>query len=265
MKLGAGTFKFSDFANNGASIFDPAGIQGAGPGLTVVEFDTVDKTSFPALKAGDTTALNIVRSQGVAGKLIAGAVFSGFTLRVLPSARKGLYNGLRVAYAQSPLFEDIVVEGVPGSANVPPGESFAIDLVHCDGAVLRRVVVDGKSISGAGVGINSSSNTTLDRCESHHNGSSHGFTAWTCSGVTYLDCVAHDNGSGTGGRGGVGFNCEDSSNTLNVRPVSYRNSLGGFRYYSSASGISKGHRLIGAQPQGVIYQGHSGSSEVQVS
>lgn len=269
MKLGAETYSYSDFTQPGQSaVFIAAdGIQGAGSDRTIIDLRSVDKTNFPVWKTGDTTPFDVIRAQPP--KLVLPGMmapkFVGFSLIVDPAAQKGLYNGLRLAYATNPLIEDVRVVGVPGTGNQPPWETFGIDLTHCQGALLRDVVIDGQDMSGAGIGLNNCFGTLLDRCESHHGGCSHGFTAWNCLGVTYLDCVSRDNGFGIAGKGGVGFNSEETSNTVHVQSRSYNNSMADFRYLSS-KGSTANHRIIGAYPllPKIVFAGSQSADDVKI-
>lgn len=268
MKLGAQEYDYHDFTNAANStIFlpDASGIQGQGSDKTIIRLTSDDKTAYPAFPKGSTTTFNVVRSQP--GKLVLPGlikpVFSGFTLIVDPGMQKGgLFNGIRLGYATGAVFDDVEVRTVPGNANVPPGETFGIDLVNCDGTFLRNVRIKGGNVSGAGIGLNRCTDTTLDRCESGDSGSSHGYTAWQCNGVTFLDCVAHGNGNGIGGTGGYGFNHEDTSNVRHVQSRSYANSMGGYRFYASGAS-TVGHRLIGPVG-GIIYAGGQKASDVDV-
>lgn len=253
-KLGAQVYDLQDFLNFNSTYPIPADGQliGAGIDKTIIELTAISKTVFPRLVNPQTSAFDVSRVQPVRGPLLKSPIISNLTLRVKPglAAPNMCFNGLRVAHADGALIEDVLVEGVPGYANIPPGETFGLSLTRCTNSTLRRVVVDGQYVGGAGFGFNSSQGILVEACQSYHQGHSHGFTAWQCAGVAYHGSSAYGNGSGTGGSAGVGFNHEDTDGITHVGSASYGNSLASHRYY--AAGASRHATLIGVYNDGPI-------------
>lgn len=248
-KLGAQVYDVRDFTkgNSSAPIPPDGSLIGAGVDKTVIVLSSVAATRFAHLNFPDTSPYNVQRVQPLSGPRLKNPVISDLTIRVLlapPVAPDTLFAGLRLASADGAVVKNVLIQGVIGSLNTPPGETFGLSLVNCSNTLLQNVEVDGKGVGGCGIGLNRCTNVWLRGCRSHHAGHSHGYSAWQCKGVDYAGCIAYANGSGTGGSGGVGFNHEDTDAIAHYGSASYGNSLASHRYYSSSG--SRKAVLVGA-------------------
>ena len=254
LMLGAQSYDFQDFTeptSGETCAILAGGIIGKGPDQTIIDLTGPIKADFPSYELGDTTRFNVIRIQSTIGRL-SSPVLSGFTLRVsAPQVAGQLFNGLRISAADDLLIEDVVVLAVPGTGNLPPFETFGIDLLDCKRPTLRRVRVDGQGRGAAGIGLNLATQATLDSCTASHNSFSHGFTCYQCSGVRFTDCVAEDNGTGKGTRAGVGFNHEETFFTEHVNSRATGNSLASYRYWA-ANRTTKGHRILRSYGDGAV-------------
>jgi hypothetical protein len=265
--LGAQTYDYRDFSaptSGGTSALLASGIIGKGSDKTVIDFTGPISTTFPVFVLGDTTRWNVIRIQSAIGRL-AGPVLSGFTLRVSAPANAGqLFNGLRIAAADDLLIEDVHVIAVPGTGNLPPFETFGLDLIDCKRPTLRRVVVDGYGRGGAGIGMNLVTNASLESCVARHNANSHGFACFQCSQISFTNCVSEDNGTGTQGRSGAGFNHEESFSTTHLNSRSTGNSLASFRYWA-AHRTTTGHSIIRSYGDGeLLVQGDQSPGNISI-
>jgi hypothetical protein len=268
LRLGAQTYSYADFtdASSGrTSALLAAGIVGQGSDRTIIDLTGPILTEFPLWHQGETTHFNVARIEPAPGLRLASPVLSGFTLRVsAPTVPGALFNGLRIARSDDLLIEDVRVLGVPGTGNLPPFETFGIDVLSCARPVLRRVVVDGQSRGGAGIGINTSTDALLDTCTSSANANSHGFACYQSQRVTFINCNAEHNGTGLGGRAGVGFNHEESDEMLHIQSRAIGNSLASFRFLASGKSTT-GHRIIRSFGDGaIILAGNQSVDDISV-
>lgn len=251
--LGAETYGLPDFtAGDKTAALFADGIVGAGIGNTIIDLTGPLQTQFPDPATIKTTRYNVIRIQGTAKKKLAGTVLKGFTLRVSAKTNAAqLFNGLLVAYAEGLLAEDVEIQGVPGSRNGPPGETFGLDLSHVKDFKLRGVIVDGQQVSAAGIGTNNCSDGLLDSCQSTNSLASHNFTHWTSQRLTHVSCVAANAGTGTGSQAGACFSHEECTAMVHVGSQATGGSLASFRYRGTAAS-TQGHYLIRSNGDGAL-------------
>jgi hypothetical protein len=268
LQLGAQTYSYADFTEPTSGMTAAilaGGIVGQGSDRTVIDLTGPIRTHFPDWAQGDTTQWNVIRVEPPGGQRLQKPVLSGFTLRITaPRNAAALFNGIRIARCDDLLIEDVRVVGVPGTGNLPPFETFGIDLLACARPVLRRVAVDGQARGGAGIGLNSSNDALLESCKSTHNANSHGFACYQSDRITFVDCISSDNGTGSSNRAGAGFNHEDCQQAVHVKSQANGNSLASFRFL--ATGIStRGHRLIHSTGDGsVMTDGNQAAAGISI-
>ena len=208
--LGAGSWTVDDFQANrhGADLPD-AGLQGAGSGRTIIAMTPHTSTHKDDVPTAPftTNPLNLLTTTGGSPQL------GGFTLQATPQDH--LYNGLRVGQATGLRASDIAVTGVPGSANYPPGETFAINDWRTVGSVWTRISVDGAGIGAAGLGANSSRDLTIRDSTFTGLRYSAGLALWQTTGIT-LDHI-----SVVGNRAGINF--ERASGPITIRDSTFAN------------------------------------------
>jgi hypothetical protein len=265
--LGAQSYDYQDFSaptSDGTSALLANGIIGKGSDRTVIDFTGPITTNFPVFTLGDTTRWNVIRIQSAVGRL-AGPVLSGFTLRVsAPTIAGQLFNGLRIAAADDLLMQDVHVIAVPGTGNLPPFETFGLDLIDCKRPTLKGVVVDGYGRGGAGIGMNLVTDASLESCIARRNANSHGFACFQCSQVTFTNCLSQDNGTGGGSRSGAGFNHEESFSTAHFNSQATGNSLASFRYWA-AHRSTTGHSIIRSYGDGdLLVQGDQSPGNIAI-
>lgn len=155
------------------------------------------------------------------------------------------YDGLNLYNLVNPLIEDVLVKGIPGYKNTPPGETFHCSTYLGSGARFYRVEVDGRNAAGvrvgaAGFGTNTYSNAYFEDCYAHHMACSHGFAFWETKGIQTLRCIAENNGGVGGGTfdalAGDGFNHERSFDTVHRFPRVGGNTLCELRYFAENQG-----------------------------
>lgn len=109
-------------------------------------------------------------------------------LTVLGTAQQKLYNGISLYKATGIKATRVKVKGIPGDSSANPGETFAINVFRCTGAVLTTVEVDGTDARGtqvgaSGIGVNSSVDTTVTDLYSHDNRYGAGITFYDTTGT----------------------------------------------------------------------------------
>jgi hypothetical protein len=118
----------------------------------------------------------------------------------------------------SPTISKVLIKGIYGYANTPPGEIASLAFFRPTGTVsVSDTEIDGGDIGAALIGANS--NTTdcsyvFTRVYSHNSGHSMGFALYQCQNATFNQCVATYNGTGLGSSGGIGFNHEECYGTV---------------------------------------------------
>ncbi len=255
LELGAKTYSYADFtlsASGMTAAILAGGIIGQGSERTIIDLTGPIRTQFPSWELGDTTQYNVIRVEAPIGQRLQKPVLSGFTLQITaPRNAAALFNGIRIARCDDLVIEDVRVIGVAGSGNQPPFETFGLDLLACSRPVIRNVVIDGHSLGGAGIGLNSTNDALLESCRSGHNANSHGFACYQSDRITFVNCVSNDNGTGAGGSAGAGFNHEDCEDAVHVQSQADRNSLASFRFLATGAS-THGHRLIHSTGDGSI-------------
>ena len=208
--LSAGSWTVDDFQANrhGADLPD-TGLQGAGSGRTVIAMTPHTSTHEDDVPTAPftTNPLNLLTSTGGSPQL------GGFTLQATPQGH--LYNGLRIGQATGARASDITVTGVPGNANYPPGETFAINDWRTLGSVWTHITVDGAGIGAAGFGANSSRDLTIRNSAFTGLRYSVGLALWQTNGIT-LDHI-----SVLGNRAGINF--ERASGPIVIRDSTFAN------------------------------------------
>jgi len=222
------------------------GLVGAGPGTQLRvrprSMTAAQRATIPAASPSrPTNQLNVVTAAGGAGTVFADFAVHG-------SDQDGaLYNGLRLSRIAAPTVRDVLVRGIPGDLNSPPGETFGVNVYRSDGARLTRVEVDGRDDAGrrvgaAGIGTNSVTDVELRDCSAHHLAHSHGLAMWQTERLTSWGFAASDNGGPSGGHAAAGLNHERSSRCVHHAPRLGRNTLCEVRYWSDRSDTG-GHEL----------------------
>lgn len=219
----------------------------------------------PTYPLGTTNGLQVVRAaRGTVPITLSNFSVEGTIQRPAGSSVKALYNGIVVANCPSPTLSNLLVRGIPGNLNSPPGETFSINILGGSGATFSNVEVDGRDpvdgtkIAGCGVGINSTQNVVMRDCYLHDMGYSHGISFWQSIDATTYNLRSENNGTGAangggGGTSGTGINSEKSRNTVHYAPRLGGNSLSSMRYWGASltssdvrSGDTGGHRVIDA-------------------
>lgn len=213
----SGTIAFNNFVSvdgrPSGGVIGPAatGLIGAGEMATVFQLAPNSSTFAAAVPARfpDTNPLYVLRASG------DGIVLRDFSVQGTPQGH--MYNGIRVDRSIGLRASDLRVVGIPGNAPAPPGETFGINDFKTSGSVWAHITVDGFGLGGSGIGVNSSTDTTICDAQSSNSGSAMGFAFWQSSGIRCIDCTAVDNAYS-------GFNFEriSGSNVL-IRPVARGN------------------------------------------
>ena len=249
------------------------GLIGSGPN-TVIQVNPNSITAHqaatwvpPPTPLGTTNQLNVILFPSATVPItIAQFRVQGTSQRVGGTGTNYTYNGLRTNNCVGPVLTDLWVKGIPGFLNSPPGETFGINIYRGSGAILTRVETDGRDLDGsiqgiagakigaAGIGLNTTSNTSLTDCWTHHTGFSHGLAIYQSPDTTTTrhraEYCGTGNGSGaTGGTVGVGLNCEQSNRSIHHSPTLGFNTLAQMRYYGTTSGSfagdTTGHTIDG--------------------
>jgi hypothetical protein len=222
-----GTFEFVDFAPNGYGCLfwvNVSGVRGSG----------VDKTVF-RMKPNTSTAAGKVPAQGPPGGDLTNPLWlmrvggapnpplavqlSGFTLEGTPEGH--LYNGLQLYWASGSALNDIKIKGIAGNNGANPGETFGIGTYHGSNLTFKHVEIDGtdstgKVVAASHLGLNFSSEVTVEDSWFHHAAFGSGITAYQDTGShVYTRVRSSDNRAG--------FNFEQCSNgtvTLNNVEIS---------------------------------------------
>ena len=131
---------------------------------------------------GGTNPLYLMGLRGTSAARISGISWSDFTLRA--TSQGHLHNGLLVGYADNPNLSDLEIDGIPGNSGIPPGETFAFNVWQCRGATLDNVVVQGHWVTASGLGLNSSTSTTVNGGAFNKVKYGAGITQWQCANTT---------------------------------------------------------------------------------
>jgi hypothetical protein len=146
-------------------------------------FEMATSTSTRRAPVTGINSFNLLRTSP--GRSRIGGEFAGFTVQ--GTAQGHDYNGLCLDHLIGHHVHDLVIRGIPGSADSPPGETFALNEFGGINGVFERIEVDGRDLNGrrvgASVGLNSATNTTLNDWYVHD--LAYGFpTAWQQNGLT---------------------------------------------------------------------------------
>jgi hypothetical protein len=198
------------------------GIAGAGVDKTIIEMAPHSST-----KAGSVPTTSMSSNQLVLLSTLGGTPgLSGFTLRA--TAQGHLYNGLRIGKTVGARVHDVKIEGVPGNASSPPGETSLFGDWRTDRSVYSRLTLDGSNVAAVGFAANSSTNVTVDDSTFTRTAYSSGAAIWQTTNITMNDVRIVDN------RSGINFERSGGTITLN-RPV-FRNN----RFYDMQFGTDLG-------------------------
>ena len=172
------TVGFGQSANNTAYLVpETLSIVGSGPS-TVIRAAANSLTSAQA--AGSLSIMIVPKGTGIR--------LAQFRVQGTPQKGK-LHGGINVYKCTNPQITDILVTGVPGNFNRPPGETCSLIINNGTGAKLTRVEFDGrddtgKKVAALGIGVILTSGVELRDCYTHHSGYSHGVSIWQSSNVT---------------------------------------------------------------------------------
>ena len=275
LTLPAGVFEVSGFSQSAdyIGVLIPPNVSLIGSGKkTVIRVypdsitaEQVSRWVPPSYPLGTTNGLQVIRAaRGLFPITLSNFTVEGTAQRPAGSNTGALYNGLVVANCPSPTLSNLLVRGIPGNLNSPPGETFSINILGGSGASFYNVEVDGRDplsgnkVAGCGVGINSTQNVTMFDCNFHDMGYSHGVSFWQSINATTYNLNSENNGvgranGGGGGTSGTGINSERSRNTVHFAPRLGGNSLSSMRYWGSPttsadmrSGDTGGHYVSNA-------------------
>lgn len=193
-----------------------------------------------------TNSLYVIKQDGGASLTFQGigidaATFPIIDLRTLNNAgganaqiNKAIpYNVMRMHNQSNPIARDMKIIGGQGTANTPPGETFSFNLWACTNAQFFDCEIDGVGKAGALFGANGNNNgspVSFTRCYAHDSGHSHGFAMFQVGVVNRTDCRSDDNGFGTGGSAGAGYNNEGSGPVNAVNDMGTGNTLALYRF-----------------------------------
>jgi len=184
--LGAGIFTFSDFADNAWGLEVQGSLIGAGVDQTVLQMvpRTSTKSGMIPTAAMSTNPLSLVTGTG-------SPVLSGFTVAATDQGH--LYNGLRLNDTTNARISDVKVVGIPGNSVSPPGETFVINDYSSDGNIYTNIEIDGRDVAAAGMGINSTTNLTINGLTVRNCKYSGAITFWKSSDVVVNDLDVANN------------------------------------------------------------------------
>lgn len=229
-----GVFSFSDFGYSFGGIswglFVPwnVGIWGSGDGTgrssvaaNCTTFQMVPDSStkggtIPAQATNNTIQHTVMGTQNTGTTNPVGTVFKHFALlgthqpfvarttgETDPLNRGHMYNGMRFGHTVNLVMEHVYIEGTPGNAGAPPGETFAVNIYQGSGAKLLDVEVDGRrtrqggtvSIAASPIGHNTHQNSVLTDCIVHD--STYGMpTWWESNGCLTRNLQSYNNKAG---------------------------------------------------------------------
>lgn len=158
----------------------------------------------------------------------SGALLTNFSLRGNP--QNGLLHaGILVSNCPNAEVSNLYLRGASrGTSQSPPGETFGINVLRCDGVVIKDCEVDGRDDAGtrvaaAPIGFNHASNVKVYRTYVHH-GVASMLTFFRTNNIYTEDFRTFSTSSGTGGQSGHGINHEQSAGTIkHVRPQLFIN------------------------------------------
>jgi hypothetical protein len=243
-----GVFEFADFTylpagNTYHYGFDIGiGIVGSGPG----NFGMTDGTIFQMKPMTSTRAVEVPPQDlanggsnlGATNQLyLVHAVPTGGVAPVLAQCRiKGTeqghpYGGVVLYGTNGATVTDVLITGIPGTYNGPPGETFGFNnavnqnltATRLEASGLREPdghAADNTSVGAAGIGNNSSSNCTYYDAYVHDNWTST-FAFWQCHDMVTYNTRSLRNGSGnsTSRHSGHGINHERCGYITHINPV----------------------------------------------
>lgn len=198
--------EFSDFAQQNSGLFMAGNsIVGNGVGKTVYRMKAGTSTKKAVVDALDVAAHEVNQFRLIrSGRFGSGADPSGinhhdFTLQFTDQAHA--YGGLNIGYANGPRVTDAKIQGMPGFASSPPGETFSCSLWHSYGSVLTRVTCDGRNpTTGAPQAAslfatnNVTGTTTFNDCIAMFAAYGFGVAMWQSAGnITFNRCVFANN------------------------------------------------------------------------
>lgn len=136
---------------------------------------------------------------------------------------------------------DIVVKGVYGYSNVPPGEIFNINYYKPTGTLTySNIEADGGGIGACGIGYNSNNTDCYylgNNIYTHDMAHSHGSSFYQCKDADIYNHLSMNNGTGIAGSSGAGSNNEETYGTIIYHsPVWGNNSLVGMRVEAGDNG-----------------------------
>lgn len=192
--LSAATYGFSNFDDHGnyGADLTSGGLLGAGIGQTIIAMDKNSSThKSPSGGTNQDSLLRFTRDK---------LVLDDFTL--LATTQKNLYNGMRLSGVTAARLSNILVKGIPGNKNYPPGETFAINDFAGGGNAYDTVTVDGANVGASGFATNgaggkaSFKQNTYEKCVAKSLKYSAGWALWRTNCSTLTDCKSIDNHTG---------------------------------------------------------------------
>jgi hypothetical protein len=147
LKLPAGVFEVSNFQTT-AAIHIPANVKGiVGSGNdTIIRVKANTSTyakSVPAQSTGQTNPLNIIKmNDGLQPQILSHFWLQG-------TEQGHLYNGLSIGKSKpGSSVTNLLITGIPGNSNTPPGETFGLNWWRSSDSVTRDVEIDGYRWTG---------------------------------------------------------------------------------------------------------------------
>ena len=218
--LSSGNYTLSNFSDSLGGTYDgvliPTSLQsftGAGIDKSVIKMNTNSSTQSSKVPTASGTTNQLFLIYFRTGTTSIG----NFTLA--GSTQGHLYNGMMLNTISSPKITNVKVTSVPGSSNSPPGETFGIDDFKTTNAVYDNVEVNGSSVGASGLGVNNSSNVTINNSYFHGNSHAMGVTFWKTAGASLTNVRSMSNSTA--------FNFEMDTGTFTLKSPTFGSSSSG--------------------------------------
>lgn len=190
-----------DFADDDSSGFwfasDSVVGSGADPSKTIYrvkEHTSTKADEVAKIAKGGSVPYRIIRTDGMSNaRRTKNLEYANFTVEGTDQGH--IYGGLNVQYGSGAHIHDLVITGIPGSSNSPPGETFSLALWHQDGALIEDVVLDGvrqsdgEMVAATLFGLNTVNGCIARRVVARHARYGMSIAIWDSSGeLTFDDC-----------------------------------------------------------------------------
>lgn len=122
-------------------------------------------------KKGTTNPLYLMKFDGKVGVKVRAFSLVG-------TAQGHLYGGLRVDKSDTPELYELRVVDIPGNSDVPPGETFGINLWRCSDVNVHDVEIDGGGVGASGLGLNTCTAGQVESLTTHDHKYCKGVALW---------------------------------------------------------------------------------------